>query len=314
MKSGSRSVLVVGAGIIGLASAWRLARAGHAVTVLDPAPGRGATFAAAGMIAASAEIVPGEEDNYRLNLGALDGWRRVSAELMAVTGQGVDLHETGTLFVGWDAGDRATVRQFAAVAAEFGASCEWRARAEDPSAFAALSDRVTDGLMMRGDAWLDPDQAVSALRAGLDDAGVTFVPAEVREVAGDERTVVARTATDEFSADAGLIATGWAPLPVGAHASGDFSVRPVHGATVRVTGLDRGDAPMVRALVRGRPFYLVSRAGGYCVLGASSEERASAELEVGELYRVLRDALDLVPELEGAAVVESRVGLRPASA
>ena len=91
-------------------------------------------------------------------------------------------------------------------------------------------------------------------------------------------------------------------------------MRPVHGVTLRVRGLDRSAAPMVRAFVRGRPFYLVSRPGGYCVLGASSEERADVEVQAGELHQMLRDALDLVPELETAAVLETRVGLRPASA
>ena len=48
-----QTVIVVGGGIIGLASAFRLARAGHAVTLFDPAPAQGATHAAAGMLAPS---------------------------------------------------------------------------------------------------------------------------------------------------------------------------------------------------------------------------------------------------------------------
>ena len=50
------SALIVGGGIIGLASAFRLARSGHAVTLFDPSVARGATWAAAGMVAPSAEI------------------------------------------------------------------------------------------------------------------------------------------------------------------------------------------------------------------------------------------------------------------
>src|SRR5690606_41764660 len=48
---GLRDVVVVGGGIVGLAVAWCAARAGLTVTVLDPAPGDGATHAAAGMLA-----------------------------------------------------------------------------------------------------------------------------------------------------------------------------------------------------------------------------------------------------------------------
>jgi glycine oxidase len=58
---------------------------------------------------------------------------------------------------------------------------------------------------------------------------------------------------------------------------------------------------------------MVSRPGGYCVLGASSDEQRDLVVEVGELQRLLRNALDLVPSLESAAIIETRQGLRPAS-
>ena len=40
---GSVDVVVVGGGVIGLVSAWRLAQRGASVVVVDPAPGSGAT-------------------------------------------------------------------------------------------------------------------------------------------------------------------------------------------------------------------------------------------------------------------------------
>jgi glycine oxidase len=83
--------------------------------------------------------------------------------------------------------------------------------------------------------------------------------------------------------------------------------------TVRIDGIDRANSPTLRCFVRGRPFYVVSRPGGYCVIGASSEERSGPLIEVGELQRLLRDALDVVPALETCSLYETRVGLRPAS-
>ncbi|MHB1718068.1 MAG: FAD-dependent oxidoreductase, partial [Acidimicrobiales bacterium] len=44
----SPDVVVVGGGVIGLSIAWRVAETGRRVVVVDPAPGRGATWAAAG--------------------------------------------------------------------------------------------------------------------------------------------------------------------------------------------------------------------------------------------------------------------------
>jgi glycine oxidase len=310
--SSRSSIVVVGAGIIGLTSAFRLARAGHGVTVVDPAPASGATYAAAGMVAPSAEVVPGERDNYDLQCRALPAWRHLARELEEFAGAPLEVHESGTLLVGWDASDRRLARQFVTVAQEFGVAHRAVGRAESPADFAGLSDRIGDGVIFPEDGWLDPDQAVAALRAGLDALSVEVRAEVVGEVGVEGGTVVARTPTGEVRAQLGLVTTGAAGLPPGLGPA-LHQVRPVRGITTRVEGLERGDRPTVRALVRGRAFYLVRRPGGYCVLGASSEERHEPAVEVGELARLLRDALDVVPALEGTRVLETRVGLRPAS-
>ena len=54
-------VLVAGAGVAGLTVAWRAAQRGLSVTVVDEAPGTGASYAAAGMLAPVAEAAYGEE-------------------------------------------------------------------------------------------------------------------------------------------------------------------------------------------------------------------------------------------------------------
>jgi glycine oxidase len=143
--------------------------------------------------------------------------------------------------------------------------------------------------------------------------GVTMVHDSVLNVCGDELRVKASTGSDTFDADLGIIATGANALPTGAGTSGQHIVRPVHGITVRVRGIDRSAQPMIRSFVRGSTVYMVSRPGGYNVLGASSEERGETGAQVGELQRLLRDALDVVPALETATVIETRAGNRPAS-
>ena len=45
------SIAIIGAGLVGAATALVLAEAGHAVTVIDPAPDTGASFGNAGAIA-----------------------------------------------------------------------------------------------------------------------------------------------------------------------------------------------------------------------------------------------------------------------
>jgi glycine oxidase len=313
MSASTKSTVVVGAGIIGLTSAWRFARSGYDVTLFDPAPGRGATWAAAGMVAPQAEVVPGEHANFELQREALSAWRSFCNETESVVGRRIDLAVTGTLLAGWDASDRRLLDQFRRVASQYAVNSVVVRRESHPELFVGLSDRLTSGLLLDGDSWLDPDQAVAVVREGLTIMGVNVVNETVEEIEGDEAGVRVHHASGTTRADAGILATGAFGLPRGATPSGRHAVRPVRGMTVRVDGIDRSHAPMLRCLVRGRPFYVVSRPGGYCVLGASSEERSGPLIEVGELQRLLRDALDVVPALETCSLYETRVGLRPAS-
>ncbi len=312
MKTAKRA-LVVGGGVIGLTSAFQLARHGWQVTLLDPRPGGGATWAAAGMIAPIAEIGPGEEANYELQSGALDAWRAFANDLRAVTQKELSIVENGTLLLGWDGSDRRMVEQFAQVAGDLGVVPRRVSRDDDGEMFEGISARIGEGLLVDGDAWLDPDQVVFFVCEANAALGVSIVEEAVIQVSSVGTRVEATTASETFVGDVGIIATGANALPAGAATSGCHVVRPVHGITVRVRGIDRSTQPMIRSFVRGSTFYMVSRPGGYDVLGASSEERLESGAQVGEVQRLLRDALDVVPALETAVVLETREGNRPAS-
>ncbi|HEY5103481.1 MAG TPA: FAD-dependent oxidoreductase, partial [Acidimicrobiales bacterium] len=99
MTLAQREALVVGGGVIGLTTAFFLASEGWRVTIFDPAPGSGATWAAAGMIAPFAEVAPGEEENFRHQRGSVSAWRDVAARIAELTGDVLTLMETGTLVV-----------------------------------------------------------------------------------------------------------------------------------------------------------------------------------------------------------------------
>lgn len=312
MKSAQRA-LVIGGGVIGLTSAFTLARHGWQVTLLDPKPGSGATWAAAGMIAPIAEIGPGEEANYELQRGAVDAWRSFASELHDVTHTELVIVEHGTLLLGWDGSDRRMVDQFAQVAGDLGVVPRRVSLGDEPAMFEGVTPRIREGLLIGGDAWLDPDQVVAVVSEANAELDVTVVNETVLSVSGDGSRVEAVTASETFAGDIGIIATGANALPTGATTSGIHSVRPIHGITVRVRGLDRSSQPMIRSFVKGNTFYMVSRPGGYDVLGASSEERRERGAQIGELQRLLRDALDVVPALETAVVLETREGNRPAS-
>src|SRR5579875_712390 len=92
--------VVIGAGVIGLGIAWRLAEAGAPVVVYDSgAAGGGASWAAAGMLAAAVETEPGEERLLALTLESQRLWPDFARELEAASGIAVGYRDEGTLVV-----------------------------------------------------------------------------------------------------------------------------------------------------------------------------------------------------------------------
>src|SRR5437867_4332330 len=96
-------LVVVGGGIVGLACAWRAARSGLSVRVLERGePGAEASAAAAGMLAPVTEAEFGEEELLRLNLAGRAEWPAFAAELSERSGLDLDYRESGALVVAAD--------------------------------------------------------------------------------------------------------------------------------------------------------------------------------------------------------------------
>jgi glycine oxidase len=94
------------------------------------------------------------------------------------------------------------------------------------------------------------------------------------------------------------------------------SIRPVKGQILRLAG-DAGHPLLgrsVRGLVQGSSVYLVPRADGSLVVGATVEERGfDTTVTAGAVYELLRDARRVVPGVTELEVVETSAGLRPGS-
>src|SRR6476660_6408087 len=103
-------VVVVGAGAIGTACAWRCAQRGLAVALVDPDPTRGAWHTAAGMLAPITELHFTESALLRLNLESMSRYPPHIAELEAATGLPTGYLECGTVDVAWDSADLRGLR------------------------------------------------------------------------------------------------------------------------------------------------------------------------------------------------------------
>jgi len=280
--------------VIGLASAWRLAQRGAAVTVHDPAPGSGASHVAAGMLAPVTEVAYGEEELLELNLESARRYPAFVAELERATGRPTGYHPAGTLVVARDNDDLAALEHLAGFQRELGLEVtKVRAgicREMEPG----LAPGIRGGLLVAGDHQVDPRALVGALLTACRDLGVGFVAEKVTDV----------TACD---ADVVVLAAGcWS----GDVAGVDVAVRPVKGQLLRLRG-----KPGIERNVRGLDVYIVPRQDGEVVVGATVEERGfDTSVTAGATHDLLRAAIELVPDVAELEVVEVSAGLRPGTA
>ena len=104
--------VVVGGGAIGLACAWRAARRGVRVRVLErDHPGAGASHVAAGMLAPVGEASWGEEALMRLALASARAWPGFAAELAADSELEVGYEPCGALHVALDRDEAEELRR-----------------------------------------------------------------------------------------------------------------------------------------------------------------------------------------------------------
>ncbi len=312
--------LFVGGGVIGLASAWRARQAGMTVAVVDPAPGRGASWVAAGMLAPVGEASFGEEALVEALVVAASRWTAFAAELEAASGLAVGYRPCGTVTVAVDASDRLAVDELLAFQQRLGLDAGRLSARECRQRVPALAPGIRGGSWVPGDHQVDNRRLLEALEVACRAAGVEVVAQRVDEVLRDDRgaSVGVRLADRSPRLAAAVVLCAGAECGrVGGVPDGAVPpVRPVKGHVLRLAGA--AAAPLlpctVRGTVHGRPCYLVPRADGSMVVGATSEERGfDTTVQAGAVHALLDDARTLVPGVDELELVECRAGVRPGS-
>jgi glycine oxidase len=308
-------VLVVGGGVIGLGVAWRAAQVGMAVTVVDPSPGRGASWAAAGMLAPVTEVHYGEQALLRLNLAAADRWPGFAAELEEAAGRQVGYRRCGTLSVARDTDDNAALEDLYRFQLRCGLQVE-RLRSRDCRRLEpGLAPSVRGGVLAPGDHQVDNRALAGALLAACERAGVRLLADRATGLRLDgERVTGVRLAGGGSPAAATVVlAAGcWSRELGGLAAELLPPVRPVKGQLLHLRG--PAAEPLCRHNVRGLEVYVVPRADGRVVVGATVEEQDfDTRVTAGAVHDLLRAALELLPDVAELELVETVAGLRPGS-
>lgn len=319
------ATVVIGGGVIGLSVAWRAAQRGIRVTLADPAPGGGATRAAAGMLTPVAEAAYAEKDLLALGMESLRRYPGFVAELTRLTGVAPGLRQDGTMQVAYDADDLAVIDEVHALQESFGVAAERLTARQCRAAEPMLDPSVRGGLRTTGDGSVDPRRLTRALLAATEQAGVTIIRQPVTELlvtapgqggAPTRRAAGVRLADGtDIAADQIVLAAGWGSGAIGGlPAEAAPPVRPVKGQILRLR-TPAGGAQLsvcLRGVVRGHSVYLVPRHDGEVVVGATQEELGpDTAVTAGGVWELLRDARTLVPGLTEFEFAEATAGLRP---
>jgi len=310
------TVAVVGGGICGLGIGWRLAAAGCAVDVYEMGTaGHGASWAAAGMLAANVETEPGEEALLALNLESQAAWPAFAAELEAVSGIDLGYRDEGTLVVASHRDDAAELRNTYEFHLSLGLKIEWltggQARRLEPH----LAPGVSAAVSSVKDHQVDNRQLVRALHEAFlrsggrlhENTSVEAIEVISRQAKGVKVDGIRR------EADMVLLAAGaWSYDIDGVPKVARPPVRPLKGQVIALQMEQR--APIVDRVIWGPGIYLVPRRDGTLILGATVEEKGfDNDLTAGGIFRLLEAAWEILPQIEELPIKDMWVGFRPTS-
>ncbi|GAB3849803.1 glycine oxidase ThiO [Nesterenkonia populi] len=327
------STAVVGAGVVGLLTAWQLRLTGHSVTIFDPAPASEASYAAAGMLAPISEVQYGQEELWPLMAAALEEYPAQMAALQKAVRAPTGYWENGTLLVAADPGDREAVNDLVGVHQSHGMQVEpltSRAlREREP----ALAPGISKAWKVPGDHQVNPRQLVVALNEALSaeldpgafpDAGppAAWAAEKVVDIRHELGGVQLTTDQDnEHDAAAAVLVPGlgYSQITGIPRDHPQLRLRPVHGDVLRLRYTDGQLTPgerrlltsTLRARVSGRQVYLVPREREELVIGASVREDARPGAHAGSVAELLADAIAVLPAVRDMELHEITARARP---
>ena len=297
------TVIVIGAGIIGLSIAYELASRGARVLLLEGRGiGQGATQASAGILAP--HIEGHSRALLQLGVASLALYDDFVARASRDSGRSVELERSGTLQVALSSEDAQQLASLAGVLAANAVSHSVldadSVRRIDP----AITNAAVGALLVRDHGYVAAMPLAEVLIEAARSRGAALVAARAQEIRVETNRVRVRTAESMLAADAVVIAAGsWSP-----DLEREIDVKPIRGQLLHLRLAERAAS----RVIWGPRCYIVPWRDGSVLVGATVEdvgfdERATA----GGVHQLADAAVELVPRLADAAFEGVRVGLRP---
>ncbi len=303
-------VIVVGGGLMGCSVAYRLAKDGARVVVLERSiPGAEASSAAAGILGPTVESY---DDALALQLGrrSREMHAELADELDELFGVDVGFRRCGVVKVAFTAQELSELDSQASTLEVHGVRCDrWTPedlKQEEPAA----NPEALGALSIAEDAQVEPKKLLSTVALGAEREGATFRSGStVRAVVVDGGRVRGVQLGDEvIEAGRVVVAAGsWTTLIPGLP-FGPEIIHPVRGQMIAT----HTRPPIFRRIVFGAGGYVVTRPDGRVLCG-STMERVGFErgITFGGMADVIGKATRIAPALRSASIEEHWSNFRP---
>jgi glycine oxidase len=306
-------VIVIGAGIIGCAVAYELARRGASVELVDGRPvGMGATQASAGILAPYKEA-PEDHPLSDFTDRSLSLYDDFVTRVRSDSGHPVTYVRTGTLDVAADEAAMVDLCTAAARLARRGVEAvlvDGRAvRTEEPH----LSQAVLGGLLIPAHGFVSAAQLTHATAAAARRHGMRLAEQRrVTRIARSGEGMLVETERGTLTAGSVVLAAGsWSGSIAIDGVAAPVPVIPVRGQLVSLAW----SGPQLRRVVWSPRCYLVPWDEGTVLVGATVEQVGFDERTTVAGVRDLLDAAcALTPHAASAGFGGARAGLRPGTA
>ena len=287
-------VLLIGGGIIGLSLAIELRKKAATVLIVERGePGREASHAAGGMLVdCPAETPPALQ---LLATASARSYPEFVYELQAESGKNIDLRNEGTILFPSAVHASHPALAAATLPIPLGEIEPALASSNRPAFY--LQERSVDPRDLVAAAW------EAAKRRGVDFSSGDEVTAV--NVSGGAVNGVTTVKTSFLTSKVVNCAGAWSGK-LGPQA---LPTRPVKGQMLCMV-MQPHD--VLKHVIRSPELYLIPRSDGRLLVGTTVEEAGfDKRTDADTIQRFHRSAMELVPELRNARILESWAGLRP---
>ncbi|MEJ5172433.1 MAG: glycine oxidase ThiO [Hydrogenothermaceae bacterium] len=299
--------IIVGGGIIGLSLARAFHKLGYEIVLIEKGfLGRGASWAAGGMLAPQAEGLSGVM--LELCLQSREMYKSFVKEIELDTGDDVGFWECGIVYPAFSPEDQEILKKRIYYYNKLGLKANWYTREDFENAGYILGNQIIGGAFFPDDKQVDNRLLVNALIKYVKSSGITVM----------ERTTAIRVNTDKKKfksviTDKGEISGDFCIIAAGAWSSEiyDTKVFPIKGQMLSFKQ-QRGELDKI---FYSKKAYIIPRKNSNIIVVGATEENVSFKPEntVGGIFVLLKGLLETFPRFKDKEFLDKWYGFRPAT-